>query len=106
MASDLSLARDVLTKTDRRSYQHLWEEVRGRFTHVSKPTSRKPNGKKATRISMEAKSAAAGPSEARELRDYDVQFFLRSQPAKPEPVSVLAGRPPATTPEIMVFSNV
>jgi hypothetical protein len=37
MASDLVLARDVLTKTDRRSYKHIWMDVKDRFVHVDKP---------------------------------------------------------------------
>ncbi len=41
MARDLTIARDVLTRTDRRSYRHIWEEVQSRFTHVGNTPRRR-----------------------------------------------------------------
>jgi hypothetical protein len=37
LASDLTLAREVLTKTERRSYRLIWEEAKDRFTSAGKP---------------------------------------------------------------------
>jgi hypothetical protein len=52
LASDLNLARNVLTKTTRRSYQLIWVEEKNRFTSVSKPDKPKrgrPEGNKKKR---------------------------------------------------------
>lgn len=41
MASDIDLARDVLTQTNRRSYRLIWVESKDRFTSAGKPRAPK-----------------------------------------------------------------
>lgn len=45
MAGDLALAREVLTQTDRRSYDRIWREVKDRFPHTRKPPKAKTEPK-------------------------------------------------------------
>lgn len=61
-AGDLTLARDVLIKTTRRSYQHIWTEEQGRFTHVSKtdkPKRGRPKGQRRSRNPPAVEQAVA-----------------------------------------------
>jgi hypothetical protein len=48
LASDLTLARQVFTQTNRRSYQLIWEESKNRFTSISK-TDKPKRGRKSGR---------------------------------------------------------
>jgi hypothetical protein len=52
MASDLTIARDVLTKTDRRSYRLIWDETQSRFRSAAKPRRTKPPGVKQAQRSI------------------------------------------------------
>jgi hypothetical protein len=43
MASDLKLAREVLSEGNPRAYRYIWEEVKGRFTQMGKTEIPKPS---------------------------------------------------------------
>jgi hypothetical protein len=54
MATDFAVTREVLEKTDRSSWRHIWEnELRKRFTHVGKPRPATKKRSKAERQIIE-----------------------------------------------------
>lgn len=66
LASDLVLAREVLTQTDRRSYQHIWAEVKSRFLHVKKtdkPMRGRPGEPRNAKTTKRAKRHESRPAE-------------------------------------------